>query len=426
MADNSESNHEASSTATANDDQEEKLEKKIFSFFSKSANKDQPTTTPVPLPPAEQNDAAANRGGNSRGGTPTITNISPSSGPLNQETEITITGTNLRSNRMSFAAIAHGRYYACGLDMQGKAYCWGNNEYGKLGDGFIAADGKSQSPVAVNTSGVLNGKTLTKISTKAYHACTLDTDGKAYCWGRNDRGQFGNGTIGENTSSNVPVAVDTSGVLSGKFLVDINASNGITCALDVDGKAYCWGLNNKRQLGNGNNTNSNVPVAVNLGGILAGKTIKEICAFDQSTCVLDVDGQVYCWGGGANGELGHGSTADSATPVVVKAPATNVYLDNKPCTQISVNSDGTALTCRVPASNSYGTVAVSLNHSACSLSLPNVYTYRLKCDVANCTTCSSDDVCQNCDSGYYLDNNQCHACTLPNCNTCSNATTCTT
>lgn len=53
MADNSESNHEASSTATANDDQEEKLEKKIFSFFSKSANKDQPTTTPVPLPPAE-------------------------------------------------------------------------------------------------------------------------------------------------------------------------------------------------------------------------------------------------------------------------------------------------------------------------------------------------------------------------------------
>ena len=106
----------------------------------------------------------------------------------------------------------------------------------------------SNVPVLVKTDGVLAGKTLTQIVSGYRIACVLDTEGKAYCWGRNNKGQLGNGT---NTDSNVPVAVDTSGVLAGKTLTQIGISFDFTCAFDNENKAYCWGRNDEGQLGNG-------------------------------------------------------------------------------------------------------------------------------------------------------------------------------
>ena len=75
-------------------------------------------------------------------------------------------------------------------------------------------------PVAVDTSGVLAGKTLTQITAGTLHACALDSTGAAYCWGDNVTGQLGDGTT---TSTDVPVAVDTGGVLAGKTLTQISA-----------------------------------------------------------------------------------------------------------------------------------------------------------------------------------------------------------
>ena len=66
---------------------------------------------------------------------------------------------------------------------------------------------------------MLAGKTLTQIATAQGTTCVLDSSGEAYCWGDNSHGQLGDGSF---TSSDSPVAVDTSGALAGKTLTQIS------------------------------------------------------------------------------------------------------------------------------------------------------------------------------------------------------------
>jgi alpha-tubulin suppressor-like RCC1 family protein len=89
------------------------------------------------------------------------------------------------------------------------------------------------------------------------HSCAI-RGGKAYCWGGNANGQLGNSST---INSSVPVAVTTSGVLSGKTVTQVSTGQPFTCAVDAAGAAYCWGANGSGQLGNSTNFQSLVPVA---------------------------------------------------------------------------------------------------------------------------------------------------------------------
>ena len=141
-------------------------------------------------------------------------------------------------NGVSLTQISAGGNHTCAIDTAGKAYCWGYGYYGQLGRGSTTSTGY---PAAVNMSGVLNSKTLKSISTGDYHTCAIDTAGKAYCWGYNYYGQLGNGLT---TNSPTPVEVDMTGVLSGKILTEINANGNHACAVDTGGQLYCWGDGN--------------------------------------------------------------------------------------------------------------------------------------------------------------------------------------
>ena len=225
--------------------------------------------------------------------------------------------------------ISAGNENTCALDSAGAAYCWGYNGDGELGDGGTAS---SSVPVAVDTSGVLAGKTLTQISAGGDYACALDSAGAAYCWGNNGDGELGDGGT---VNSSVPVAVDTSGMLAGKTLTQISAGSDFACALDTAGSAYCWGYNGDGELGNDStNIESNVPVAVDAGGVLAGKTLTQISAGWYDACALDSAGAAYCWGYNEDGELGDGTTTTpSSVPVTVD---TSGVLAGKTLTQITV------------------------------------------------------------------------------------------
>lgn len=238
------------------------------------------------------------------------------------------------------ALVDGGANFTCGLDGTEKAYCWGVNAVGQLGNNSTT---NSSIPVAVNTAGVLAGKSLTTISTGAAHACALADDGKPYCWGFNIYGQLGNGTT---TLSTVPVAVDTSGVLAGKKITDISAGGYHTCVL-ADGALYCWGFNATGQLGNGTTTNSPVPVAVNMAGVLAGKTITRIAAGYSFTCVRDSDGKAYCWGANGIGQLGNNTTTNSSVPTAVNTAG---VLNGK---SLSVLSSGEGHACGLDSGAAY-------------------------------------------------------------------------
>ena len=222
-------------------------------------------------------------------------------------------------------------YHSCAIVLNGRAYCWGSGNSGKLGNGSTAS---SRVPVAVNTSGVLAGKTIKQISAGENHTCAIASDNRAYCWGSNKNGQLGNGSTAD---SRVPVAVNTSGVLVGKTIKEVTTGGFHTCALDTSSKMYCWGLNSSGRLGGGlTSILSNVPVAVNMSGALAGKTIKQMSTGYSSTCAIASDNRAYCWGSGNNGQLGNGSTADSRVPVAVN---TSGVLVGKTIKQILAGGD---------------------------------------------------------------------------------------
>jgi len=238
----------------------------------------------------------------------------------------------------TFRQLSTGTAHTCAIASDDQAYCWGSSSDGKLGNGSISDRG-SAVPVAVNTSGALAGKTIKQISAGSRHTCAIASDDQAYCWGRNgDSGTLGNNSITIHSSA-VPVAVSTGGVLAGKTIKQISAGFGHTCAIASDEQAYCWGWNNGGQLGNNSTADSAVPVAVSTGGALAGKTIKQISAGSNHTCAIASDGQAYCWGWSLEGALGTGSTTSSAVPVPVSTGG--ALAGGKTFTQIGAGSSHT-------------------------------------------------------------------------------------
>jgi hypothetical protein len=248
--------------------------------------------------------------------------------------------------------ISTGAAFSCGLDNTGKGYCWGLDTSGQLGDG--PPDSQTQTPVAVSTTGVLAGKTLTELETGSTFACALDSAGLAYCWGANGTGQLGNNST---TSSDVPVAVVASGVLAGKTLTQITAGNGFTCALDTAGKAYCWGDNSQGQLGLNSATPSTspVPAAVYTGGVLNGVSLTQISSGTSTTCAMDAAQNVYCWGVNGNGQVGNGTTG---TPVLAAAKVVGLPTLPGPPTGVTATSGDKSATISwtPPASLGSGTL----------------------------------------------------------------------
>ncbi|MFZ0325103.1 MAG: hypothetical protein WAN48_13370, partial [Actinomycetes bacterium] len=136
--------------------------------------------------------------------------------------------------------------------------CWGLNRRGQLGNGTTV---DRRSPAPVDRTGVLAGKTLTRMNAGGSHTCAVDTLGRAYCWGADHFGQLGAGSRVRHYRLR-PIAVDRTGALSGKMLTGINAGTFHTCALSRAGRAYCWGANGYGQLGTGTTTDQRVPAAV--------------------------------------------------------------------------------------------------------------------------------------------------------------------
>lgn len=230
-------------------------------------------------------------------------------------------------------AASYNSYHTCAIGSDNLAYCAGNNGSGRLGNGSTVV---SYSPVSVNTSGVLADKTINLISVGADFSCAVADDGLPYCWGANNYNQLGNGSA---TLSNVPVAVNTGGVLADKTVKHITTGDTHTCVVASDNLAYCWGYNSNGRLGNKSTSTPSTPVAVAMEGDLSGKTIKSISAGGSHTCAIASDDLAYCWGSNMYGQLGTGGSA-SSSPVAVK---TDGDLAGKTIKSISAGANHTCV-----------------------------------------------------------------------------------
>jgi len=210
-------------------------------------------------------------------------------------------------------AVSAGNYHSLALCSDGTVAAWGSNIYGFLGNNSTTS---SAVPVAVDRTGVLAGKTVVAISAGDVHSVALCSDGTVATWGANYWAQLGNNSL---TASLVPVAVTTSGVLTGKTVVAVAAGQFHNVALCSDSTVATWGANDQGQLGNnsGATSYSAVPVAVDRSGVLSGKAVVAVAASSRHTVALCSDGTVAAWGGNDYGQLGNNSTTQSNVPVAV-------------------------------------------------------------------------------------------------------------
>ena len=194
-------------------------------------------------------------------------------------------------------AVSSGTLHTCALTASGGAKCWGYNREGQLGDGT-----KTDSGTPVEVSGLSEG--VLSISAGWKHTCVVMSDAAVKCWGWNNGGQIGDGTVTDRTT---PTAVE--GLVEGARAVSTGRMH--TCALAASGAVKCWGFNGVGQLGNGKTLPSSAPVHVDSlsGGVTS------ISTGLSHNCAATSEGGLKCWGIGSSGQLGDGSPDTQHRPV---------------------------------------------------------------------------------------------------------------
>jgi alpha-tubulin suppressor-like RCC1 family protein len=170
----------------------------------------------------------------------------------------------------------------------GGVVCWGSDEFGQLGDGTVGSPAASASPVAV-----VGLTDAISVAAGARHTCAVRATGAVMCWGSDAAGALGDGTIGSPTNQATPVAVVGLTAASA-----VSTGTDHSCAIE-GGAVRCWGSDVSHQLG------ADWPSP----GTPSASPVTQALFFDATavtvggnrTCVLDASSTVRCWGGEASG-----------------------------------------------------------------------------------------------------------------------------
>jgi alpha-tubulin suppressor-like RCC1 family protein len=269
-----------------------------------------------------------------------------------------------------------GAGHTCGLDAEGRAWCWGFGEGGQLGDGLRTS---SSAPVAVageqrferlrssisgeSTCGVMPAgsvwcwgvgpdglwgtgidydaasvpkeiawsEPIAEFDLGQMHGCGISAAGQAWCWGNNWYGQLGAGSAGGDgglakSATPLPVA-------GGHLFRAVSTGLEHSCALDDDGAAWCWGSSSVAVAPVGEvyvGTPQPVPGGLRFVSIRAGML---------HACGLTALGEAWCWGQNYGGELGNGTREPGTTPVRVDAPVRFARLSHRPVCAVTAEGE---------------------------------------------------------------------------------------
>ncbi len=252
-----------------------------------------------------------------------------------------------------FRSLAASRNFTCGIATDGGAYCWGLNDQGQLGSREDTTCGGIRcSPTPIRAAA---GVSFTSITTGYAHVCGIDLGGRAVCWGYNGlpvAGQHNNAAFLPDTQSfggalrfaslsaggyhtcgigRDDVAycwgIDAVGagpaILEADHPVPVNGAHHFTairaarfsaCGLDTQGRVLCWGADVASELASGDPTfHGRYDEPTQITGTLR---FASIVGGGSNYCGTSTDGSLYCWGRGTEGQLGQGHS-DAASPEIV-------------------------------------------------------------------------------------------------------------
>jgi len=214
--------------------------------------------------------------------------------------------------------IYSGFTYNCALLENKNVQCWGDNSFGQLGLGHTNNIGDDETIDTIGYVSIGGPAVQMDISTISFHSCALLQNGDLRCWGRNDSGQLGLGNPDHVGDDELPSSV--APVPFGEQIIQLATGNRHTCAITGGQKLRCWGSNIKGQIGTGNSEiiGDNESVT-SIGYVDTGATAHlSVSTGNLHTCVVSGNYEAHCFGFGGSGTTGLARTDDIGDDELVK------------------------------------------------------------------------------------------------------------
>ena len=177
---------------------------------------------------------------------------------------------------LRFEAVSAGANHTCAITMVNRrAYCWGLNDDGGLGDGTT---NRRVTPVPV-----VGNQAWRQVSVGNLSTCGITTSNIAWCWGRDRHGALGDGPEEQRKLRPVLVAGDHR-------FTQISAGEFHTCAVNTAKRAWCWGAGFGGMIGERTSLSRYTPRAV-----AGGHTFDRVSAATNHTCAESTMNDAYCW-----------------------------------------------------------------------------------------------------------------------------------
>ncbi|WP_428264551.1 RCC1 domain-containing protein [Haliangium sp.] len=199
----------------------------------------------------------------------------------------------------AWLALSGAREHTCGLAAAGgELWCWGKNETGALGLGVSTE--RIETPAQITAP----PGDWRAVAAGYAHSCAVDWDGRLFCWGSNEDGALGvTGIVEQRT----PL------LISDMQWTDVYAGGQRACARDAGGSVFCWGDNHDGEAGVDSGAEfvtEPTPVSSELG-------FTTVALGERHSCGIANDGSLWCWGDNGDGALGLGDVTDRRVPARV-------------------------------------------------------------------------------------------------------------
>jgi alpha-tubulin suppressor-like RCC1 family protein len=206
-----------------------------------------------------------------------------------------------------YSGVSAGGDHACAVRIDGELECWGYNDSLELG---VPGASAIPSPVRPGCEPANAGDRCfsdwTAVGVGAFHSCAVRASGELYCWGGNLNGQLGIGPMGSTKDQAEPQRV-----AGNVRWASVAGGDRHTCALDLNGALYCWGMNEDRQLGIPNADFVSLPTRIDAD---APDGWRALGLGERHSCAVRADRTLWCWGLNSSGQAGIGTVTETPAP----------------------------------------------------------------------------------------------------------------